>query len=96
MNPEDALHIAIADYLRARERDCVWWHTANQRRTSPRQGAKLKRMGVVAGVPDLAFVLPGGRAAYIEIKLPKSTATAKTYLRPSQRRFRDRVAALGA
>ena len=32
---------------------------------------KLKDMGTRPGVADLSFVLPGGRAAFIELKAPK-------------------------
>ena len=47
-------------------------------------------MGVVAGVPDLAFVLPDGRAAFFEVK----TRTGR--LSPQQIAFRDRCNAVGA
>jgi hypothetical protein len=31
----------------------LWTHVANERKTSPRQGARLKRAGVKSGVPDV-------------------------------------------
>ena len=46
-------------------------HVANERATSPYAGARLKRKGVRAGFPDVAFVLP--IPLYIELKTPKGT-----------------------
>lgn len=82
---EDDLAKAVADFLRvAWPTDLPWWHTPNggarvqvERRDrttgktyrfSP-EAAKLKAMGVRAGVPDLTFILPNGRAAFIELKV---------------------------
>ena len=48
----------------------VWFHIANQRQTSVRVGAKLKRMGVKAGMPDLCIVWRG-RPIFIELKTLK-------------------------
>jgi hypothetical protein len=48
------------------------FHIANERMTSPRQGAMLKTMGVVAGIADLFLMVPVGRLAgyWIELKAP--------------------------
>ena len=45
-------------------------HTANERKTSPRQGAQLKAMGVRAGWPDLFLAMPAGdyHGLFIEMK----------------------------
>lgn len=81
---EDALAKSVADYLRrAWPAELPWWHTPNggsraqvtrtDRRTgktyrfSP-EAQKLKAMGVRAGVADLAFIMPNGQAAFIELK----------------------------
>ena len=55
-------------------------------------------MGMLAGVPDLAFILPGGRTAFIELKTAhnKVTGVQKQYLRPEQKAFRARATELGA
>jgi hypothetical protein len=63
---EDDVHIAVADKLRAAG---VWFfHVANQRRTTAKRGAYLKRMGVSAGVPDLVLVAPGRPPMALELK----------------------------
>jgi hypothetical protein len=57
-SPTEAQEMAVlADYLDA----CgfLWCHVPNERKCSPRAGARLKRLGVKAGVPDvLIFDLP--------------------------------------
>ena len=72
------------------KRDCVWFAVPNGEYRSKRTGARLKAMGVRRGVADLAFTLPGGRAAYLELKSPTG--------RPSQeqREFRADAEAAGA
>lgn len=82
---EDDLAKAVADFLRvALPPGIPWWHTPNGgkreqvQRTDRRTGktywfspeaAKLKKMGVRAGVPDLTVILPNGQAAFIELKV---------------------------
>lgn len=53
MNKEDQLQMACADYLRLQYPRVLWCHIANERQTSPARGAKLKRMGVRKGMPDI-------------------------------------------
>ena len=82
---EDDLAKDVAEYLSwAWPEHLPWWHTPNggkreqvvrtDRRTgktyrfSP-EAAKLKKMGVLAGVPDLTFIMPNGQAAFIELKV---------------------------
>lgn len=68
--PEDALQMALVEHLRFRVAPGVVWHsTPNEGVRSPREGARLKRMGLRPGAGDLLFVLPpAGRAAYLELK----------------------------
>lgn len=60
------------------------FHVANERKTSYVTGARLKKMGVVAGVPDYCILLKGGLVAFIEFK-----RDAKCKLSKSQLYFRD-------
>lgn len=63
------LHIAVADYLKlALPAEVIWFHPANGEKRDLRSAAKLKAMGVKAGVADLIFALPGGRFGAIELK----------------------------
>lgn len=55
----------------------------NGEHRSKRTGARLKAMGVVAGVPDFAFVLADGRAAFLELK------SSRGRLSPGQKAFAD-------
>lgn len=79
---EDTLHIHVARFLAlALPPEVLWWHTPNGGKREKRmgrggkmyspEGAKLKRMGAKAGVPDLTFGLPGDgppRLHFIELK----------------------------
>lgn len=49
-------------------RDCVWFHVPNGEYRCKRTAARLKSMGVRAGVLDIVVILPGGRAALLELK----------------------------
>ena len=54
------------------------YHIHNERKCTPQQGARLKRMGVKSGVPDLH--LPVARGAYhglyLEMKTEKGRVSA--------------------
>lgn len=66
---EVVLHIQIAGFLCDH---CLpywaWWHTPNGGLMSPATGAKLKAMGVKAGVPDLLLIAPDNKIHFLEIK----------------------------
>jgi hypothetical protein len=49
----------------------IWFHPANGEKRNIVTAMRLKKMGVKRGIPDLAFTLPDGRSAYMEIKTPK-------------------------
>jgi len=89
--PEQELQQQVARYLKAAAPHLEWFHVPN---SSGNRGAKLggilKSMGVKPGVPDLVFILPTGRAGFIELK----AGTGK--LTESQKDFRDRVTETGA
>jgi hypothetical protein len=48
------------------------WAVPNGGWRSKAEAARLKWTGVLAGVLDLTLVLPGGRSAYWETKVPKT------------------------
>lgn len=89
---EREVHIAIVHYLRhALPPNVIVWHSANGEHRDRRTAQKLKAFGVLAGVADLAFVLPpDGRTAFIEVKAEGGRLSTE------QRTFRDRATAAGA
>lgn len=88
--PEDAIQVAIVDYLRAvLPHGWIVKATANKPR-SVAMGALEKRMGTVAGWPDLEVVGRGGAmdrpmVCYFEVKAPKG------HLSPVQREIHDKL-----
>lgn len=89
VTPERAIHLGIVHALNLLAKPgMVWWHTANERRTSAREGAFLKKMGVKAGVPDFVILGPG-LVAFLEVKRPGS------YLSPSQRAMAQELESAG-
>jgi len=76
MKKEDQLTIAVADYLRLQYPKVLFTHIANERQTSPQRGAKLKRMGVKAGMPDLLIFERGTYSGLaIELKIKPNRPT---------------------
>ena len=76
---EQAIHESLCQWLTlALPREAFFFHPANGEYRNVITGARLKRMGLKAGVPDLV-VLYGGKAVFLEIKAPKK------YLSPEQR-----------
>lgn len=90
-NPEEIIHRAVAAFLRLAlmESECLWWHVPNGGLRSRAAAGRLKAMGTRRGVPDFAFILPGGVSAFIELK-------ADGGLSPEQRAFRDDCQRIGA
>ena len=87
--PEYRLHCVVADYLEiALPARVLWWHTANGENRSAITGARLKRMGVKRGMPDL-FVFHDRDLIGIELK------TGKGRISPEQADVADRLVALG-
>jgi len=68
----------------------IWFHVPNGEKRSRRTGGKLKKMGVRRGVPDFAFVLPSGQAAFLELKTDDGTPSQE------QNDFADSCARIGA
>ena len=85
------LHTAIVELLQLKaSRDLTCFRFAHREQRSAIAAARLKRrMGVVAGIPDLVFVLSDpARAAFLQVK-----RTGR--LSPEQIAFRDRCTAVG-
>jgi hypothetical protein len=66
--PEQTLQRQVVAFLNATAPNCIFYHVPNGGGRSRVEAAILKGLGVRAGVPDLAFVLADGRAAFIELK----------------------------
>ncbi len=79
---EDEVTAAVVEYCSLRGVPVA--HVPNEGKRSPQQGAKLKRMGLSPGFPDLVIPLPCGvyHGLYIELKVGnnKTTADQKRWL----------------
>lgn len=84
--PEKALHEQIAQlFVRVLPKSIMWWHTPNGEKRDAVTAAILKRMGVVAGVPDfLLYDLHTGYLHCMEVK------RADGYLNDEQRGWKAR------
>ncbi len=88
---ERRLSIVVADFLReAAPKGLIWSHFPSGEHRTEKTGGLLKRMGLRRGVPDFLFVLPGGAAAFIELKI------AAGRLSPFQVEFRESCELAGA
>lgn len=65
--PEQGIQIGCVDFLRAGLPRAVIWHVPNEGKRHPVEGAMLKRMGMLPGFPDVAF-LHGSRLYIAECK----------------------------
>ena len=72
---ELALHRSIIDYINHVLPDHCGFHIPNGERRDARTAAKLKSMGVRAGVPDFALPYHGGRILFLEFKAGKGRAS---------------------
>jgi hypothetical protein len=89
-NEEHKIQVALMDYLViALKPDAYVFAIPNQANRHISNAVKMKAEGVRAGVPDLCFIMPEGRAAWVEMKTPKGS------LSQPQREFRDRCMRLG-
>ena len=66
--PEDKLQAAIIEWFAWVAPDLVPIAIANGGKRDPREAAKLKRTGTLAGAPDIVVALPSGSALWIETK----------------------------
>lgn len=80
---ESQIQSAIMDFLRyALPKTYRAFHVNNTPRSAI-HGAKLKRMGLAAGIPDITIVRDGGSVCFLEVKGPRGS------LSPVQKEFRD-------
>lgn len=84
------IHVAALNYLRAvLPEPAIVAHLPNGGQRTAKAGALMKRMGTVAGMPDLICILPAGRTLYFEIKAPRGRPS------PAQEDLWKRMAVLG-
>ena len=99
-NREDELTIACVRYFKLKYPNEMIYHVANQRKTGKARGAKLKKMGVLAGVSDLHVPVAKGRyiGLVIELKHEKNVAGKMVrgdYPTPEQREFLSKMHTYG-
>ena len=58
MTKEEILQKSVADYFRLQYPNVLFCHIANERKTTPARGAKLKKLGVKSGMPDVMVFTP--------------------------------------
>lgn len=88
---EATIHEAVVGHLRIRGQLGVpWFHVPNGEMRDPVTAAKLKRMGVRPGVPDLLLLI-GGRLHGLELKRERGGAVS-----PEQVAMHDELTAAGA
>lgn len=79
---EEAVTVAVVEYCTLRGVPVA--HVPNEGKRSPQMGARLKKMGMQKGFPDLVIPLPRGNyhGLYIELKVGynKTTADQKRWL----------------
>lgn len=90
LNAETKIQFAVLEFIRAVAPDCFVFHIANGGYRTPAEAARFRWQGVVAGVPDLCLVAPGGRVHFIEVKTPGGSLSA------AQREIHEILARLGA
>jgi hypothetical protein len=89
-NAEARIQHAIVEYVRLVAPGMLIFAIPNGGLRAKAEAARLKWTGVLAGVPDLAIVAPGGRVYFIEVKQPRGV------LSDDQRAIRDWLIALGS
>ena len=90
-HPEADLQAAVVELLqRFACDDVIWFAVPNGEKRSKATAAKLKKMGVLAGVADLVIVLPGAFIKFLELKADKGKPS------PAQIAFSERCGAIGA
>ncbi len=87
---EHVIQCRLMDYLAyAAKPEVYYFAIPNQSNRHIASAAKMKAEGVRSGVADLCFMLPGGRAGWLEMKKPGGSMSE------TQKAFRDRCELLG-
>lgn len=86
--PEHSLQVFTVNYLRYNGVFC--FAIPNGGRRDIKTGAMLKKEGVLAGVADLAILLPQGEIIFVELKNGKKGVQSE-----SQKMFQEKVQKLG-
>lgn len=78
---------AYMNWLSVSHPDCyeLTFHIANERKTSPKQGFLLKRMGVKPGVPDICMCVP--RRTYHALYIEHKTISKSSRLSAEQKKW---------
>lgn len=92
---EEGLQRSLVQHLRLRaDPRVVWFHITNAPRSKV-AGARLKAMGMLAGAPDLCFVLPDATVAFLELKKSGSKGVRAGQHSAAQTAFAERCEAIG-
>jgi hypothetical protein len=70
LNREARVQAAIVEWARLVAPELLIFAVPNGGLRSKAEAARMKWTGVLAGIPDLAIVTPGGRVHFIEVKTP--------------------------
>jgi VRR-NUC domain len=88
-NVEARIQAAIVEWIRIAAPSVIVFAIPNGGLRAKAEAARMRWTGVLAGIPDLAVIAPGGRAFFIEVKAPGGS------LSPAQRDMHDRLVGLG-
>jgi hypothetical protein len=69
-NAEARIQAAIFEWANWCAPQCLVFHPANGGLRSKAEAARLRWMGVVAGIPDLVVLAPVGKVYFLEVKTP--------------------------
>jgi hypothetical protein len=89
-NAEASIQAAIVDWIRLVAPQVLAFAVPNGGLRSKAEAARLKWTGVLAGVPDLAIIAPGGKAFFLEVKAPRGSTSTP------QQELIQRLTSLGA
>jgi len=90
-NAEARVQAAVVEWIRTVAPQCLVFAVPNGGLRSKSEAARLKWTGVLAGVPDLCVIAPGGRAFFLECKAPIGGVVS-----PDQWAVIDRLRGLGS